>query len=55
MHTDFLRRTVDKFGDKQAKTLLKQYEGNFPYKKPLKQMCDPLRNKYIHWNQEDQD
>ena len=48
MHTDFLRQIVNKFGSKQAKTLLKQYEENFPHKKPLKQMCDPLSDEEIN-------
>ena len=42
MHTPLLRQIVKKFGDEQSQTLLKQYEDNFPRKKPLKQMCDPL-------------
>ena len=36
MHTHLLRRIVYHFGDEQSKTLLKQYEDNFPRKKPLK-------------------
>ena len=48
MHTNFLRRIVNKFGDKQAKTLLKQYEDSFPHKKPLKQMCNPLSDEEIN-------
>ena len=42
MHTHLLRQIVDNFGDEQSKTLLKQYEDNFPRKKPLKRMCDPI-------------
>ena len=42
MHTHLLRQIVNKFGDEQSKTLLKQYEDNFPRKKPLKRMCDPI-------------
>ena len=34
--------------DKQSKTVLKQYEENFPRKKPLKQMCDPLSDEEIN-------
>ena len=48
MHTDFLRQIVNKFGSEQSKTLLKQYEDNFPRKKPLKQMCDPLSDKEVY-------
>ena len=42
MHTHLLRGIVEKFGNKRAKSLLKKYEDNFPRKKPLKQMPDPL-------------
>ena len=42
MHTPILRGIVNTFGDEQSKTLLKQYEDNFPRKKPLKRMGDPL-------------
>jgi len=42
MHTHLLRRIVYHFGDEQSKTLLKQYEDNFPRKKPLKRMRDPI-------------
>ena len=42
MHTDLLRQMVIKVGDEQSKTLLKQYEDNFPRKKPLKRMHHPL-------------
>ena len=47
MHTEFLRQIVHKFGDKQAKALLKQYEENFPRKKLLKRMCNPLSDEEI--------
>ena len=33
MHTNLLRQIVNKFGDEQSKTLLKQHEDNFPRKK----------------------
>ena len=39
---------MNKFGNKQAKTVLKQYEDNFPRRKPLKQMCDPLSDEEIN-------
>ena len=42
MHTPILRGIVNTFGDEQSKTLLKQYEDNFPRKKPLKRLRDPL-------------
>ena len=42
MHTHLLKRIVTKFGNEQSITLLRQYEENFPCKKPLKRMCDPL-------------
>ena len=42
MHTNLLKRIVRKFGNEQSITLLRQYEDNFPCKKPLKRMCDPL-------------
>ena len=42
MHTPILRGIVNTFGDEQSKTLLKHYEDNFPRKKPLKRMRDPL-------------
>ena len=42
MHTHLLREIVSIFGDEQSKTLLQQYEDNFPRKKPLKRMCDPI-------------
>ena len=42
MHTPLLRHIVNKFGDGQSQTLLKQYEDNFPHKKPLKRIRDPL-------------
>ena len=45
MHTPILRGIVNTFGDEQSKTLLKQYEDNFPRKKPLKRMRDPLQLK----------
>ena len=45
MHTHLLRRIVNKFGDEQSKALLKQYEDNFPRKKLLKQMCDPISDE----------
>ena len=48
MHTDFLRQIVNKFGNEQSKTLLKQYEDNFPRKTPLKRMCDPLSDEEIN-------
>ena len=47
MHTDFLRIIVDTFGNEQSKTLLKQYEDNFPQKKPLKRMHDPVSDEEI--------
>ena len=47
MHTDLLRIIVNMFGNEQSKTLLKQYEDNFPQKKPLKRMCDPLSDEEI--------
>ena len=47
MHTDFLRVIVDTFGNEQSKTLLKQYEDNFPQKKPLKRMHDPVSDEEI--------
>ena len=42
MHTHLLKRIVRKFGNEQSITLLRQYEENFPCKKPLKRMRDPL-------------
>ena len=42
MHTPILRGIVKTFGDEQSKSLLKQYEDNFPRNKPLKRMRDPL-------------
>ena len=42
MNTHFLKRIVRKFGNEQSITLLRQYEDNFPCKKPLKRMRDPL-------------
>ena len=47
MHTDLLRRIVNSFGDERSKTLLKQYEDNFPRKKPLKRMHDPISAEKI--------
>ena len=47
MHTHLLRRIVCKFGDEQSKILLKQYEDNFPRKKPFKRMRDPLLDEEI--------
>ena len=45
MHTPILRAIVNAFGDEQSKSLLKQYEHNFPSKKPLKRMRDPITFK----------
>ena len=42
MHTPILRGIVKTFGDEQSKSLLKQYEDDFPRNKPLKRMRDPL-------------
>ena len=42
MNTNLLKRIVRKFGNEQSITLLRQYEDNFPCKKPLKRMRDPL-------------
>ena len=42
MHTHLLRRIVNHFGDERSKTLLQRYEDNFPRKKPLKRMRDPI-------------
>ena len=42
MHTHLLRQIVKSFGNEQSMTLLKQYEDNFPCKKLLKTMRDPL-------------
>ena len=42
MHTPLLRHIINKFGDERSQTLLKQYEDNFPHKKPLKRIRDPL-------------
>ena len=42
MHTRLLREIVSLFRDEQSKTLLQQYEDNFPRKKPLKRMGDPI-------------
>ena len=42
MHTHLLREIVSLFRDEQSKTLLQQYEDNFPRKKPLKRMRDPI-------------
>jgi len=47
MHTHLLKQIVNKFGDEQSKTLLKQYEDMFPRKKPLKHMGDPHSGKEI--------
>ena len=47
MNTHLLRQIVRKFGDEQSKILLKQYEDNFPRKKPLKRMRDPLLDEEI--------
>ena len=46
MHTDLLRQIVNKFGDEQSKTLLKQ-KITFLIKKPLKWMHDPIPDKEI--------
>ena len=48
MHTHLLRQIVNIFGDEQSKMLLKHYEDNFPRKKPLKRMCDPLSDEEIN-------
>ena len=45
MHTHLLRQIVNNYGDEQSKALLKQYEDNFPCKKPLKRMCDPISDE----------
>ena len=42
MNTHLLKRIVKKFGNEQSITLLRHYEDNFPCKKPLKKMRDPL-------------
>ena len=42
MNTHLLKRIVRKFGNEQSITLLRQYEDNFPCKKPLKRMREPL-------------
>ena len=42
MHTDILRMIVNNFGNKKSQTLLKKYEDNFPCKRPLKRMRDPI-------------
>ena len=42
MNTHLLKRIVRKFGNEQSITLLRQYEDNFPCRKPLKRMRDPL-------------
>ena len=45
MHTPILWKIVNSFGNEQSKSLLKQYENNFPYKKTLKQMRHPLASE----------
>ena len=47
MHIVLLKKIVNMFGNEQSKILLKQYEDNFPRKKPLKQMCDPISDEEI--------
>ena len=47
MNIHLLRVIVDEFGDEKSKPLLKQYEDNFPCKKPLKCMCHPLSDKEV--------
>ena len=47
MHTHLLRQIVVEFGNQQSKTLLKQYEDNFPRKRPLNEMCEPLSDEEI--------
>ena len=47
MNMHLLRVIVDEFGDEKSKPLLKQYEDNFPHKKPLKSMCHPLSDEEI--------
>ena len=42
MNTHLLKRIVTKFGNEQSLTLLRHYEYNFPFKKPLKRMREPL-------------
>ena len=46
MHTDLLRQIVNKFGDEQPKTILKQ-KITFLIKKPLKWMQDPIPDEEI--------
>ena len=46
MHTDLLRQIVNKFGDEQSKTLLKQ-KITFLIKKPLKRRHDPIPDEEI--------
>ena len=45
MHTHLLRQIVRKFGNEESKTLVQQYEDNFPRKKPLKRMRDPISDE----------
>ena len=46
-NTRLLRQIVNKYGDDQSKSLLKCYEDNFPHKRPLKRMRDPLSDRDI--------
>ena len=46
-HTHLLRRIVNRCGDDQSKSLVKHYEDNFPRKKPLKRMREPLSDEEI--------
>ena len=46
-HTHLLRRIVNRCGDDQSKSLVQCYEENFPRKKPLKRMREPLSDKEI--------
>ena len=47
MHTHLLRQIVNVFGNEQSKTLLKNYEDNFPCMKPLKRMRDPISDEEL--------
>ena len=47
MHTHLLKQIVEEFGNEQSQTLLKQYEDNFPRKKYLKRMRDPIPDEEV--------
>ena len=46
-NTRLLRVIVDRYGNEECKTLLKEYEDNFLHKKPLKRMFDPISDEEL--------